>query len=305
MEGEQSQHSNTNKNDSLTDTKGVGWTSLLVASFRANETNKTEEEGRLFSDPQACIFWDAEKELGGEKFMDTFMGTLSPAAQKMILGSVALRVKLIDTVLLEALSRGIEQIVILASGLDSRAYRLRIPSHIKLFEVDFPHVVNWKENILQKHSCLPTCSRTTVRVDLSKPDWPTHLIKAGFDPKARTFYLIEGLSMYLEEEELRILLQSIQTITAPKSEILLHVFGRLYLESEGLAKFREFLDTVLKAPWKFAHNNPLDIVSNYGWDKNTGKNLTADVMLKDDTKRRLGENKKTNNIFVHAYFSEK
>jgi methyltransferase (TIGR00027 family) len=90
----------------------------------------------------------------------------------------------------------VRQIVILAAGLDSRAYRLEWPDDTVVFELDQPKVLEFKREVLADHGDAPTADRREVAVDL-REDWPKALHQGGFDPDKSSVWLAEGLLMYL------------------------------------------------------------------------------------------------------------
>ncbi|EUA52618.1 methyltransferase, TIGR00027 family protein [Mycobacterium xenopi 3993] len=81
--------------------------------------------------------------------------------------------------------------MILASGLDSRAYRLAWPAGTVVFEVDQPQVVDFKTATLAELGAQPTADRRTVAIDL-RNDWPGALQEAGFDPACPTAWIAEA-----------------------------------------------------------------------------------------------------------------
>ena len=89
--------------------------------------------------------------------------------------------------------------VILASGLDSRAYRLDWPAGTTVYEIDQPQVLDYKSTTLAENGVTPSADRREVAIDL-RQDWPAALRAAGFDPTAPTAWLAEGLLMYLPAE---------------------------------------------------------------------------------------------------------
>jgi methyltransferase (TIGR00027 family) len=91
---------------------------------------------------------------------------------------------------------GIRQVVILAAGLDSRAYRLDWPAGTTVFEIDQPKVLEYKTSTLDAHGAQPRALRIPVAIDL-RDDWPAALISAGFDVTQPTAWLAEGLLPYL------------------------------------------------------------------------------------------------------------
>lgn len=104
----------------------------------------------------------------------------------------ATRTRLFDTFLVEAARAGVRQLVILASGLDTRGYRLWWPSGTTLYEVDQPRVLEFKTATMRGWDVGPKLHRRAVIADLRR-DWPTSLRRAGFDTSARTAWIAEGL----------------------------------------------------------------------------------------------------------------
>jgi len=130
--------------------------------------------------------------------------------------AMGIRTEYFDNFFLDATSDGIRQAVILASGLDSRAYRLRWPAGTTVFEVDQPQVIEFKTATLAEQGTQPTADRRAVAVDL-RDDWPVRLAQAGFDPAQRTAWIAEGLLGYLPAEAQDRLLDQITDLSAPGS----------------------------------------------------------------------------------------
>src|SRR3984893_19290688 len=112
---------------------------------------------------------------------------------------MAVRTRCYDNFFLDATGGGIRQAVIVAAGLDSRAYRLPWPEGTVVYEVDMPNVIELKTSTLNKLGAEPTAERRTVAVDL-RDDWPAALQAAGFDPQAPSAWSAEGLLVYLPPE---------------------------------------------------------------------------------------------------------
>jgi methyltransferase (TIGR00027 family) len=108
--------------------------------------------------------------------------------------------------------------VILASGLDARAYRLDWPAGTTLFEVDQPEVIAFKTRTLAELGAEPTTDRRTVAIDL-RNDWPAALIEAGFDKNQPTAWIAEGLLGYLPPEAQDRLLDNISALSADGSRL--------------------------------------------------------------------------------------
>jgi methyltransferase (TIGR00027 family) len=129
-------------------------------------------------------------------------------------------------------------VVLLAAGLDARAFRLDWPAGVELFELDHPDVLDFKQEVLDRAGARPRCGRHVITADLAA-DWAPRLRAAGLDPDQPVAWLAEGLLTYLDHDPAHRLLA---TITA------LSVAGAtLALEGGGIAAAR-FMDTVMALP---------------------------------------------------------
>jgi methyltransferase (TIGR00027 family) len=131
---------------------------------------------------------------------------------------MAVRTRFYDQFFVDATQSGIRQVVILAAGLDARAYRLPWPKGTVVYEVDMPEVIEFKTSTLNKLGAEPTAERRTVAVDL-RDDWPAALQAAGFDPHAAAVWSAEGLIIYLPPEAQDALFDRITTLSAPGSRL--------------------------------------------------------------------------------------
>lgn len=104
--------------------------------------------------------------------------------------------------------------MLLAAGLDSRAYRLDWPAETVVFELDQPQVLEFKRDVLAGHT--PTANRREIAVDLRKY-WPQALQDSGFDPSAPSAWISEGLLIYLPATAQRRLFTGIDALSAPGS----------------------------------------------------------------------------------------
>ena len=196
----------------------VGTTAVMVAAARARET---ESPDPLIRDPFArLLVAGADTGVWGN-FLDPQMqariANADPQAAAQfanMLGYQAVRTHFFDAFFAEAVESGIRQIVILASGLDSRAYRLPWPQGTVVFEIDQPKVLEYKAATLAEHGVETTAQRHEVAVDL-RQNWPAALQAAGFDPARPTAWLAEGLLMYLPAEAQDRLFEHITQLSAP------------------------------------------------------------------------------------------
>jgi methyltransferase (TIGR00027 family) len=117
-----------------------------------------------------------------------------------------------------AASGNIRQAVILAAGLDARAYRLPWPPETTVFEIDQPQVIDFKTQAMRELGAAPTAHRRPVAMDL-RHDWPTALQRAGFDPDQPTAWSAEGLLAFLPSDAQDRLLDEITALSAPGSRL--------------------------------------------------------------------------------------
>jgi methyltransferase (TIGR00027 family) len=198
----------------------VGATATMIAAGRAMAT-KTEHP--LINDPFADPLVRA---VGLDFFVKMIDGLIdfstvedaSPARMQAIINGVAVRTQYFDDYLLAAVDAGVRQVVILASGLDSRAYRLPWPAQTVVYEIDQPQVIEFKTATLAGLGAQPTATRRTIPIDL-RSDWPTALRAAGLDAAAPTAWLAEGLLIYLPPEAQDRLFDNITAISAPGSTV--------------------------------------------------------------------------------------
>jgi methyltransferase (TIGR00027 family) len=195
----------------------------MVAAARAVETERPDP---LIQDPYAkLLVSNAGANVLWETMLDPAMvakveaiDAEAAATIHHMRGYQAVRTHFFDTYFMSAAADGIRQIVVLASGLDSRAYRLDWPAGTTVYEIDQPKVLDYKSATLADNGVTPAAERREVPIDL-RQDWPAALREAGFDPSARTAWLAEGLLMYLPAEAQDKLFLQIGELSAPGSRI--------------------------------------------------------------------------------------
>jgi methyltransferase (TIGR00027 family) len=131
---------------------------------------------------------------------------------------MAVRTRWFDTLFTDAAAAGVRQAVILAAGLDARAYRLPWPDGTVVYEVDQPEVIDFKTKTLTGLGAKPTADRRTVAIDL-RNDWPKALRDNGFDSTRPTAWIAEGLLIYLPAEAQDLLFDRINELSAPGSRV--------------------------------------------------------------------------------------
>ena len=206
----------------------VGSTAVMVAAARAGETAR---EDALIRDPYAAVLVEGAGTGVWQTLLDSnFAEKLTEvdaeaAAIFEHMGSYqAVRTHFFDAFFAGACAAGIRQVVILASGLDSRAYRLDWPAGTTVYEIDQPKVLEYKSETLAAHGARPRAELHHVPVDL-RFDWPQALREAGFDADRPTAWLAEGLLMYLPADAQDRLFELVTELSAPGSRVAAETAG--------------------------------------------------------------------------------
>jgi methyltransferase (TIGR00027 family) len=225
--------------------ESVGATALGVAGGRAAETNSADP---LINDPYARLFLEA----AGDGIWKIYLNDEPPAElaeidprfkERMQVGRsyMGSRTKFFDEFFLAAAAGGIRQSVILAAGLDARAWRLAWPEGSVVYEIDQPKVLAFKLETLESHDVTPIATHVSVGIDL-RQDWPAALVDAGFVPGAPTAWSAEGLLPYLTAEAQDLLFDRIQSLSAPGSRIAVEAFNNDFFSAESFARRQEQME---------------------------------------------------------------
>ncbi len=201
----------------------VGATATMVAAARALAS---EDTNPIINDPFAAPLVRA---VGIDFFTRVVDGEIDPTLEENVgengkgelqteTDSLAVRTRFFDEFFTNATAAGIGQAVILAAGLDARAYRLAWPSGSVVYEVDQPKVVAFKTDTMAGLGAKPTAERRTVSIDL-REDWPAALRDSGFDDTKPAAWSAEGLLMYLPPEAQDRLFDHITALSAPGSQL--------------------------------------------------------------------------------------
>ena len=198
----------------------VGATATMVAAARALAT---EDASPIINDPFAAALVRA---VGIDFFTRVIDGEVTPSdvgetgnvELQTETDSLAVRTRFFDEFFLAATAAGIGQAVILAAGLDARAYRLAWPPGTVVYEIDQPKVVEFKTDAMARLGAEPTTERRTVSIDL-REDWPTALRESGFDDTKPAAWSAEGLLMYLPPEAQDRLFDHMTELSAPGSQL--------------------------------------------------------------------------------------
>jgi methyltransferase (TIGR00027 family) len=227
--------------DSWDITESVGATALSVAAARAVETGSDDPlirdqfayllvstAGQPWARLASSLDWIGDDDHGRR-------------AHRLAIDYQAVRTHYFDSYFADAVAAGVRQVVILAAGLDSRAFRLEWPPGTTVYEIDQPQVVAYKTSTLESAGAAPTAQRRTVQVDL-RDDWAAALTSAGFDPSQPTAWLAEGLLPYLPAEAQDRLFEILTGLSAPGSRVAVEAFtlGTADNEARRIARRARF-----------------------------------------------------------------
>jgi methyltransferase (TIGR00027 family) len=259
-----------------------GFNSLFVAGARALEAQRDDP---LAVDPYAEVFCRA---VGGD-WADMLDGNAPDHTLKSEFGEVfqtflGARTKFFDDYVRNASAEGVRQIVLLAAGLDARAYRLSWPAGTVVFELDQPEVLEFKRAVLADHGDAPAAERREVAVDL-REDWPKALRNSGFDPAKPSAWLAEGILMYLPGRAQERLCTGIDSLAASGSHVALEEMQPMPASALEAKRAEERAQP--DQPGKFfsliyneKHHDAVDWFGERGWD--------GEATLAADYVRRVG-----------------
>jgi methyltransferase (TIGR00027 family) len=210
-------------------TTSVGATALLVAAARALEAQKPDP---LAVDSYAEVFCRA---VGGNA-ADVLDGKIpdhqltTPDWGVHFVNFQGARTRYFDDYFRRAAEAGVRQVVILAAGLDSRAYRLSWPDATTIFELDRPQVLDFKREVLTEQGATANAERREVAIDL-REDWPQALRDSGFDPAKPSAWIAEGLLIYLPVAARTQLFTGVDALASPGSHVAVEESAALPAEA--------------------------------------------------------------------------
>lgn len=247
----------------------VGATATAVAAARATASKGPDA---LLDDRWAEPLVRA---VGMDTFVKVVDGELAAEDdpllnRKAMNEQIAVRTRFFDDFFNAATASGIRQAVILASGLDTRAYRLPWPAGTVVYEIDQPDVIAFKTRTLADLGAEPTAQRRTVAIDL-RNDWPKALRQSGFDPDAPTAWSAEGLLVYLPPEAQDRLFDNVTELSAPGSQIATEHMDLTGMPDDWADKLTERTKRIgsginlAELFYTGERNGAADYLSSHGW----------------------------------------
>jgi methyltransferase (TIGR00027 family) len=266
----------------------VGATALGAATMRAIEASKPEPLAR---DDYAKYFVAATA-TAAPAFSEVLNDPALVAEPDIALFSSYLgtRTKYFDDFFRAASAAGVTQAVILASGLDVRGYRIDWAPGTTVYEIDLPKVLDFKEQVLERHGVIATTPVRAVPIDLLD-DWPAALTASGFDRTQATAWLAEGLLPFLPGAAQDLLFERIAALSAPQSRFAVEDFEASGNEASDLSvavpeggALRRMLNATAGSagdppvgPTPEGRTDPVSWLSARGWslDTSTARELLA------------------------------
>lgn len=224
----------------------VSDTAFLVAHYRALESSRPDA---LFRDPLASRLAGDKGRGHAEKF----------ATGDMIAWSVAIRTVIIDNFIRAAIARGVDTILSLGAGLDTRPYRLELPSQLRWIEADYPDVIAYKEKLL--HIETPRCTLVRVGLDLEDTVARQHLLTRVDRESERVIVLTEGVVPYLSIEEAAALSEDVRALSRVDSWIVDYFSPEAHAYRERMGATKQ----MQHAPFRFQPSDWFGFFAEHGW----------------------------------------
>jgi methyltransferase (TIGR00027 family) len=217
--------------------QAVSRTAALVALYRAIESSRSATT-RLFEDPFAPAFL-------GRRFRWALRLSRLPVVGAAVpwsvidghwsgpRGTVAVRTRYIDDVLGRALGAGVDQVVILGAGFDSRAYRIPGIEQTRVFEVDHPATQAKKKDVVTRRFGTLPSHVTLVRIDFSTSTLDMVMRDSGYRNEARTFFICEGVTHYLSAPAVDAMFRYVARSAAAGSQMVFTYIHRGILDQSA------------------------------------------------------------------------
>jgi len=228
----------------------VARTALMVAAYRAKENNRPN---RLFYDPLSSVLagQNALKAAATRHRDDTYP-------------YLTIRTRFFDDWLEKTLGSTYQQVVFLGAGMDTRAFRLKWPDAVQLWEIDCREVLALKQARLSAVQAKARCGRIPVAADLSTGEWANDLLRHGFRTGVPSVWIAEGLFMYLPSSAVSQILCNVAALAPAGSQFGAEVFSEDFLHDD---RNRTYLKEAAArgTPWLFGCNEPEEFFARCGW----------------------------------------
>lgn len=225
----------------------VSDTALWVAHFRAEETDRPDA---LFKDPLA-------RRLAGDK--GRLIAHSMKATSRYTRWTLVIRTHVIDRFIHELLAEGMDTVLNLGTGLDTRPYRMELPAELRWIEVDYSHLIDHKEKLLAGEK--PRCRLERVRLDLSDRGERHALFATVASESKKTLVITEGVIPYLTEAQVGELADDLIQYEAFRYWIGEYFSPHVYRYIMNPRRMKQMRN----APFRFAPEDWFGFFKNHGW----------------------------------------
>jgi methyltransferase (TIGR00027 family) len=226
--------------------ENVSDTAFAVAHFRAAETARADA---LFRDPLAGgLAGDHGKKMAA-----------AMPVPFMVSQIVVIRTCVIDDFIRQAISQGVDVVMNLGAGLDTRPYRMDLPESLLWIEVDYPRVIEFKDERLAGQQ--PRCKLERVPLDLANVTERRKLLPAANARAKRLLILTEGVVSYLSVEEVASLADDLRALDRIDGWIV-EYFSSELMKYRGRHRVRWNMQN---APFKFTPPDWFAFFASHGW----------------------------------------
>jgi methyltransferase (TIGR00027 family) len=202
---------------------GESFAGVATSATRVIEMYQPEDK-KLFDDPLAYKLlpfgWRLFLRLAYLPGLRSLVLSLREQRMPGSLGGILCRTRYIDDVLKRSLEQGLDQVVILGAGFDTRAYRIPGVDPVRVFEVDLPGTREAKQARLEKVLGAVPENVTLVGMDFDRQKLDDMLSAAGFQKGRRTLFVWEGVTQYITEQAVNDTLEFVSRISGVGSAIV-------------------------------------------------------------------------------------
>ena len=225
----------------------VSDTALWMAAYRAQESERADA---VFKDRLA-------KKLAGERGIRMVAGM--PHSKAMAF-AIVVRTVAIDELVSSAIAKGVDTVINLGAGLDTRPYRMELPFHLRWIEVDLELLISYKSEALAAEE--PVCRLQRISANLADEEGRGRLLRKLGEETGNALVITEGVIGYLTNDQVARLSLDLFAVPAFHYWILDYSQGKHRKNRHSDDVAHKLRDT---APWKFSMADPIGFFRSQGW----------------------------------------
>ncbi len=233
--------------------ENVSDTAFWVAHYRSVETKRPDA---LFRDPLAGV-------LAGDRGRVIANAMPQPFISSWV---IAVRTRIIDDFIRQAVDRGVDVVLNLGAGLDTRPYRMELPAFLTWIEADYPRVISYKEDLLAGET--PRFKLTRVKCDLADASQRRDVLANANAQAKKMLVLTEGVVPYLTMDEAAALADDLRALDHA-------AYWIIDFFTPELLKYRQAMmsDKLQNAPFRFHPDDWFGFFASHGWRREEIKYL--------------------------------